>query len=121
MELSDANRTEMLEFCNGFLVVVGAVHQAAVENAVFHCEGMAEFVIDHFYEEFHVYLGLIFFSFFSFVAIPFLDDFLKRNNTRPVLDRAKPKDPLLLNAVFWISSIIDGQIGENGDRISILG
>lgn len=54
MELSDADWAEVLEFCNGLLVVIGAVHQAAVENAVFHCEGMAELVIDHFYEELYV-------------------------------------------------------------------
>lgn len=85
MELSDAYRTEMLKFCNGLLVVVGAVHQTAMENAVFHCKGMAKFMIDHFYEKFHVYLAFIFFSFLSFVAISFLDNFLKGNNTRPIL------------------------------------
>ena len=105
----------MLEFYNGLLVVVGAVHQATVEDAVFHCEGMAKLVVDHFYEEFYVYLGLIFISFFSFVAISFFYDLFKGNNARSVLDRAKSKNPLLLNAVSWISSIVDCQICETGN------
>ena len=108
MELSDADWTEVLEFRNGLLVVVGAVHQAAVEDAVFHCKGMAELVVDHFYEELYVYLGLIFLSFFSFITISFLDNLLKGNNTCPVLDGAQAKDPLFLNAISWISSIVDG-------------
>lgn len=86
MKLSDADWAKMLEFGNSLLVVVGAVHQAAVENAVFHCEGMAELMVNHFYEKFYVYFGLIFLSFFSFITISFLNYLLKRYNTCSVLD-----------------------------------
>ena len=56
MELSDADWAEVLEFYNGLLVVIRTVHQAAVENAVFHCKGMTKLVVDHLYKEFYVYL-----------------------------------------------------------------
>jgi hypothetical protein len=54
LQFSNTNGAKVFVLIDGFIVAVAAIHQTAMEDAVFHGEGMAKLMIDHFDEKLYV-------------------------------------------------------------------
>lgn len=83
----------MFFFANCFFVVVWPFHEALVIDAVPHPESVAQFMVDYLYQKLNILLRFIFLSFLSFPSQVFDNNLLKWNQTSPVFDGAKAKNP----------------------------
>ncbi len=54
MKFSEADWTQMLILDDCFFVMIGSIHEASMKNAMFHGEGVAKLMIDHFTQEYYI-------------------------------------------------------------------
>lgn len=75
----------MLKFTDCLLIMIGAIHQAAVEDAVPHREGMAQLMIHYLYQKLHIYFRFVFLALGPLAPVAVLNDLFERNHAGPVL------------------------------------
>ena len=106
MQFPEADGAQMLILEDCFFVVIGSIHEASVEDAMLHGEGVAKLMVYYFAQECYICLRLIFFPLYSLLAISFFDYLLKRNYTGSIFDGSQAEHPLLFNSLYRITTIV---------------